>query len=1255
MQYMLCCGAMTGDEAPDKIIREREFKLPSGIKIDSLDVSTAEKPEESSSIGAEKMDEAIGEVFDPFSESGDGAPGRVGEDGSVSSPPERDLVSQISIEGEERVNWVIMVSMIVLYSAISIQIGRVFDSVVGTLLLICLAGVGFGLGEIWVPRKRMSLLGVTWVIISMKVVYGLAIELRQWGVIDDDLSLGVVLIFLVGVNIFVAYRHNHDAIAAQSTLVLLAVGSTAGTEFGEVGVAGMILVATVVVHSIALNRSSGNLASLGIASSNLWIGMHAVTSRFSVGPLEVLPIEGSLLLFLLLMAVTAMNAFMATKFAREENWFSKGFETLGLGKPGLWGVSISLGMIGALMAVASNRDDLGYALGMVTFLGGAFGGSYLVVRGVGARRVYFPLVVTASLLTIMLVNGNSVDEFLGVSAYQVFTLVGSSVTIAIILRDQNSVTDRVLWIGSVAILAILVLLVPTGTKEDGDGGAVLLGMLALLHIGTATLAIRRSSPSLSGVTVLLPWAWLLVEKLIEETVRTVMLANDISDFNGWIELETTPLAIYLGMASVLLFIVNSRMGESGVNLASGFLGITEISATIRDSGMLNLWSIGLWLPMLTIILLAQFGGFTTFSLVALLALLSGLHVSSLILGLRDGEGIVWALALTFLVVQWRHGLDEAVIVLMCISLALIMHYGEDRFFTLGMGMMSIPMLVLSTDRVSSVELVTPDWFNRLETGSIFGSLPEAEVFALLSSVVMLAIFLPRAEGMDSILKPASSALILIVITNVLSMDSGSLFLQVASGAVFAAASIWLISRGEIRSELRTIAKRDSIVGMIADSGISRGGSLTSYNPKVAEMEELRREKREFSETDDVVELLTSEVTHTPVVGLVILGIVLAGITLSSAMGSGPLILIFSGFFCCIIVFLIRNRTRGLELELPHFLGMEMPIALTISGLCIILVSGHVFPPGSSPYELLDMAVVSVLVMVLLMVSLLHQSNLLDRISIAIDWFVLPLLLARIVAIALGGALPAPMTVDPFSHELLDWTVPWLILESILILCVLVGFWVDEKKEDMGRDHGSNGVGIGSRSLAIMMMSFGPAGFLAASSAAFRSIRTAQPSGLGIAMPVGVLACFSLIHWNGGLSATTGFLGWLVLFLGIGVMVACALTVPLNMEKWTVTLAIDGHLFIISGAIMLGMMDSFEIPLLLILMSTTIWVVGILQLRKSLRVWGLADLIAAILCSFIFATKGFGQYEILVGMAALALELGIIAWLGLSNQDELRRD
>ena len=1256
MQYMLCCGAMTGDEAPDKVIREREFKLPSGINIDGLDISTEGASKENLEKESEKMDEAIGDVFDPFSEPRGDSPGAIREDGGVENPPERDLVSQISIEGEERVNWVIMVSMIVLYSAISIQIGRTFDSMIGTLLLISLAAVGFGLGEIWVPRERMKLLGITWVIISMKVLYGLAIELRHWGVIGNDLHLGVVLLLLVGVNILVAYRHDHDAIAAQSTLVLLAVGSTAGTEFGEVGVAGMILLATVVLHGIALNRSSGNLASLGIAASNLWIGMHAITSRFSVGPLEVLPIEGPLLLFLLLMFVTAMNAHMATKFAKKENWFSKGFETLGLGKPGLWGVSISLGMIGALMAVASNRADLGYALGMVTFLGGAFGGSYLVVRGVESRRVYLPLIFSASILTLLLLNGGIVREYLGVSAYQVFTVVGSSITVSIMLRDQNSVTDRVLWIGAIAILAILVILVPTGAGGDGDGGIMLLGILSFLHFGTAYLAIRRESPSLSGVTVLLPWTWILAEKLIEETVRTIMLANDISDFNSWIDLESSPLTIYLGIASILLFIVNSRMGESGVNLASGFLGITEISATIRDSGVLNLWSIGLWLPMLTILLIAQFDGFTTVSLVSLLALLSGLHVASFIRGLRSGDadGIVWAFALTCLIVQWRHGLDEAMMVLMCTSIALILHFGEDRVFTLGMGMMTVPMLIFSTGRSPGMGLETPDWFNDLDNGSMIGSLPEAEVFALLSSVVILAIFLPRAEKMEEILKPASSALILIVITSFLSIDSSNFPLQVASGAVFVSTSVWLISRGEIRSELRTIAKRDSIVSMITDGSISRGGAVSSYNTKLAEMEELRRKKRELAETDDVTELLTSEITHTPVVGLVILGIVLAGITVSSAMGTGPLILIASGIFCIIIVFLIRDRTRGLELELPHLLGIEMPIAVTISGLCMILVSGHVFPPGSSPYELLDMAVVSILIFVLLMISLLHQKNLLARITIAIDWFVLPLLLARLVAIALGGALPAPMIVDPFSHGMLDWTVPWIILESILVLCVLVGFWVDEKKDELGKENGASGLEIGARSFAIMMMSFGPAGFLAASSAAFRSIRVSQPSGLGVALPVGVMACFSLMHWNDGL-VSAHYLDWLVLLVGLVVMGACALTVPLNLEKWTVTLAIDGHLFVISGSIMVGMVGSFELPLLLILMSTTVWVVGILQLRKSLRVWGLSDLVAAILCSFVFASKGIGQYDLLIWMAALALELGVIAWLGLSNRDELRRD
>ena len=52
---------------------------------------------------------------------------------------------------------------------------------------------------------------------------------------------------------------------------------------------------------------------------------------------------------------------------------------MGLGKPGLWSVSVGLGMIGALLAIASNRLETGYAIAQLILLISAFGPSYLVV------------------------------------------------------------------------------------------------------------------------------------------------------------------------------------------------------------------------------------------------------------------------------------------------------------------------------------------------------------------------------------------------------------------------------------------------------------------------------------------------------------------------------------------------------------------------------------------------------------------------------------------------------------------------------------------------------------------------------------------------------------------------------------------------------------------------------------------------------------------------------------------------------------
>ena len=50
---------MGDDESPDKVIREREFRLPSGIDIGNLDVSQ----NVDDSKKAQKQDDAIGDLF----------------------------------------------------------------------------------------------------------------------------------------------------------------------------------------------------------------------------------------------------------------------------------------------------------------------------------------------------------------------------------------------------------------------------------------------------------------------------------------------------------------------------------------------------------------------------------------------------------------------------------------------------------------------------------------------------------------------------------------------------------------------------------------------------------------------------------------------------------------------------------------------------------------------------------------------------------------------------------------------------------------------------------------------------------------------------------------------------------------------------------------------------------------------------------------------------------------------------------------
>ena len=125
-------------------------------------------------------------------------------------------------------------------------------------------------------------------------------------------------------------------------------------------------------------------------------------------------------------------------------------------------------------------------------------------------------------------------------------------------------------------------------------------------------------------------------------------------------------------------------------------------------------------------------------------------------------------------------------------------------------------------------------------------------------------------------------------------------------------------------------------------------------------------------------------------------------------------------------------------------------------------------------------------------------------------------------------------------------------------------------------------------------------------------------------------------------------------IGIVLLALCAMTVPLKGEKWTMMLAVNSHMLLILVGLA-GFVTSIVLPMMLIVLSTTVWVVGILQLRRTLRIWGLADLILAVLVALIFVQGITNPVTLLIALMVLAAELGLVSWLGQRNQDALLQD
>ncbi|HIF45682.1 MAG TPA: hypothetical protein EYQ73_02660 [Candidatus Poseidoniales archaeon] len=1249
---------MAKEEPEDELLSKRDFDRAAGVNLggfmvaDLEDLKPEPKPEE-----FKEIDEAVGEVADIFSRTDESS--NINRDGTVDVEPEIDSVTEFAVEGEKRLHIGLLISMIVTWSAIGAIVGTTLGPTLSAIGLLSMAAFGLWLGEKWIAKPSMHILGVTWVIISMKLLYGLAISMNAWGWLDPTL-LGIVLLFLVALNILIAQRHDEDAIAAQATIVLLVIGSGAGALYGQIGVVLMIGIGTLLFHSLAYLRKSGNLASLGIAASYLWMGLHAISDGWVIGGIEIVKIEDSLLLFLLMFAITGVNAVMAAAYAKEENWFSSGFNAMGLGKPGLWSVSVGLGMIGALLAIGAHRLETGYALAQLILLISAFAPSYLVVRGESWKDLQkYTLWPTPVLLAILILLVKGIVDIPFSEPWSIYAALSALMTAVVLLNHQNAVSDHVLWTGSIVLVILLTMLIPA---DNDQGARTLLVSQLIIWLGLGWLAIQRDSPSLAGTAVLAPWIWLLAfaSKFENRIVSFELLPIQLPEFE-----TSLYILILIGMQIPL----NLKLGETGVNLATRLAGMSEFGARLRDSGMMRLWNIGFVLALVTILFITRPGAIPAYGLILAMA---GLLLShSVIIRLDRHQGtprlilISWGLAA--IILQWRFGFGSTWIAIYGISAIMLVEWSEDnarrkavgeglshealmpgKLITTVLGFIAMMTIIIGLEHGAGATLSFTEKFP--------SQTQELRAAALASFAIIGILYLPRAASFERLMPPAMSTIAVIVSLGIAAMNAEDNITVTSSIIVFIITGGWLAAQGEIRSRMKQVSKREQrlekhlhraeINRQVIESQIESGGNMKIVDADLLALADKQKKRSKRRGSVGEHDLIIGDIHHKPTIVLSFIGVTILVAVWLSWSESGIFAIAVASFISVLFIGIARWRADQVGLQLGDMMGIESPVALTMVGLTIIHISSRL---GDGAGKLVDQWGLLVLLGALIIlagISLLGRKDLGLRIPSALEGIVGLLLLSRALSAFMGLD---QIMVDPLFFSENSWRIPVFSVEIFLVIAVLLFEWVESErhKRDLSDHRGAAGR-FGWAAL-LCFVSFGPAGLLACGLAVKNSVRWTQPAlmvGVAVFAPY---SWFSFANWYEGIEQTTSLFA---ILLGLAGLVLAVWSTWARQGLWLPAGLWIGHLLLIPGSFTQYEMVTVFMVCATLLVSTTSWLIGVLTLRRAWRIFGAIDLVLALAMGGKLALGGAGLPLVLIMLIATAILLGLVTWLGQTHEQKI---
>ncbi len=1190
-----------------------------------------------------------------------------------------DLVSAAA--AEQQLNWGLMAALVAATTALGIVIGLQAPPMLAAPLLLLLSAGAFALTERWAPNPSTRYLGLVWAIIALRTLDGLILDLLAWGWLGEGTQASILAMMLLGAlavgNVAYSQRHDSDLIAAQATIILLLIATSAGSIGGAEATAMGIVLATMVLHTLAYARNSGTLATLGVAASNLWIGLHALVGGGHVFELSLVDLEDPILLVGLLGTVNAINATAAYHLNGRPDWFGDIAERLGFHRPSVWALSIVLGIIGASMTILDQRTSSDAAFALLTVVLFAFTASYIEVKSTtlaGAGRVasmaapglallligtplglatpstfQHLLSISGALLIgigalldedvsmrpfaalVVLITLLSVVTFDGGRSLATVAIGATSTSILLLLRHGSLVSDEVLISAGLGITVLI-----TFVTDLSDGGYVMVVLIGALFAGLGLVATRRASAPIAALVMIGPWLWAIVFGLgIED--RLLGGAAALSPLNE------QPLGLLLLAATIMQAPVGWRAGRYEVVLPTPG-ALEELTQSMRRSGLLRVWTVG-WVAALigiawTSSALTPIWGIPIISAAVVVHLVAQRSGSSSMTPVL----LVAALGSLAILLTTRRGWDV-------LPLALIIAVIPPSLG--GFDLKASRIWTLSLAALAAL-LISSELFTPASSGTSTDSV--TEVWIIVALVLgMVAYYLPRSSRLEQMIMPSSTMLVLLLALMWYASDVEWGVVVTTLG--FICAGAWLSGRGEVRLALRSIQKRSSLLEqhrskMALIDSMPAEGNARLIDPELMTL--LERKQGDSLTAEEAEEMLLKGVSHRPIIVLALISAAgmacLVQVWFAGTAGA-PLILALTASSALLFVFLGRWSAKRYALPLPDVLGVELPIVWCGAALSLVFIAGRLSTASvvSSSDPTLDHLVLMISLMCLAAVAAIGVDDIARRLRSAMLGMGAILLGSRLL-VAVFGRFPAPFYLDPRSGDAWFWEPEWLVVEALLLLC-----WFTLRtlypigKEDGNRER-SRRDSLMTRSLGLMALGAGPVGIVVATDVGVRSLRTRHPSGTAL---VTILLLGSLLAMTAWWSRVDAAFDQIALVFGALAGLVVIWSIPNVRAAWTEPWIWSMHLLFIIGIFTSQTNFTRLGPFVFIVLSSITWITGLLQRRRMFRSFAIVDLLVAWgVAGLTAGTDMVVWVGLLVGTTAL---LGVVTWLNQTRSDLISDD